>query len=176
MVKLPWGTSSLLSCPGKDTGHLCREGMSPVHGEGVGTLKMDFFFIMFPWYLGGMCLNSIDSTFIFIHLEISASKNNSLFIFPLLTHFKKRKWLYSGNLLLGYCQLKYLVSPVLIKRQQMEASLSTGAIPSVVGVVQNGSLCSPSNWGMFTLHCSFVSGRSKSTYRLPWIPKLLIII
>lgn len=88
-------------------------------------------------------------------------RNNLLFIFLLLTYFKKRKWLNPGSLLLGYCQSKYLVSPVLIKRQQMEASLSTGAIPSAVGVVQKGSSCSSSSRGAFTLHLQLCSWKGQ---------------
>lgn len=83
VVKLLASLGRLLSCPGKGTVHPCGEGMRPVLGQGAGTLKMAFF-IMLPWYLGEMCLKSIDSTFIFFHLEISASKEQLAVHFPFI--------------------------------------------------------------------------------------------
>lgn len=49
-----------------------------------GDLENGLFKIMLPWCLGGMCLNSIDSTFIVIHLEISTSKEQLAVHFPLI--------------------------------------------------------------------------------------------
>ena len=125
------------------------------------------FFIMLPWCLGGTCiLTALMAHSYLFTLKFQLQRKNSLFIFPLLMHFKKRKRLYSGNLLWGYCQSKYLASSVLIKRQQMEVSLSTGTILRAVGIGawKGGIMLTKQSR---SINPRFAPVRSKPTYRLP---------
>lgn len=161
--------------PGKGAVCQCGEGTGWDHARAARTwtLKLEegLFYYIIKVFGSNVRLNCIDGTFVFIHLASWLQRKNSRFIFPLLTHLKKkkkRKRLYSGNLLLGYCQSKYLASSVLIKRQQLEVSSSPGTILRAVGIgARKEEPCSPSSGGVLILNCSFVPVRSKPTYRLP---------
>lgn len=164
--------SCLLSSPRKGAVHQRGEGTGRdlcSGSERTCTSKTEggLFYCVVMAFRRNVHLNSIDSTFIPIYLKISSSKEEFAVCFPFIDTLKKKR-LYSGSLLLGYCQLKYLGSSVLIRRQQTEVSLSTGTILSAAGIgAWKGKSCSPSSWGVLILSCSSVPVRSKSTYRLP---------
>lgn len=162
--------------PGKGAVCQCGEGTGWDHAWAARTwtLKLEegLFYYIIKVFGSNVRLNCIDGTFVFIHLAILASKEELAVHFPSIDTLKKkkkkRKRLYSGNLLLGYCQSKYLASSVLIKRQQLEVSSSPGTILRAVGIgARKEEPCSPSSGGVLILNCSFVPVRSKPTYRLP---------
>lgn len=81
--------------PGKGAVCQCGEGTGWDHARAARTwtLKLEegLFYYIIKVFGSNVRLNCIDGTFVFIHLASWLQRKNSRFIFPLLTHLKKKK-------------------------------------------------------------------------------------